>query len=344
MSNDFLLFENALDEYNKFNYGENLTRSRSESYQSQRYNDKNSEYELVYDDDDEKHTEFNTSFYNEYTNKKRKESIDSVSSISTVMSDFIISDIAIDDCNHKNIITENGVSLCETCGKEIEKTVYQDKEWRYYGQSDSKRTTDPTRVHARKIDDKNIFKDVENMGFSDKITSLANKIYLQVTKGQILRGNSRKAVIFSCIFHAFKIMGKPQSHEKLMKIFELNKKASLKGFKYVNLNAPKDSLIHTTYITPVNLVEDIMDIFNSTKEQKKEIIHIYEKIKNKSSKINRSRPQSIASALVYFWISYKNIDISIKDFARKVSLSELTILKLSKEISDILEIVPECWL
>ena len=121
-------------------------------------------------------------------------------------------------CNHKNIITENGVSLCETCGKEIEKTVYQDKEWRYYGQSDSKRTTDPTRVHARKIDDKNIFKDVENMGFSDKITSLANKIYLQVTKGQILRGNSRKAVIFSCIFHAFKIMGKPQSHEKLMKI------------------------------------------------------------------------------------------------------------------------------
>jgi transcription initiation factor TFIIIB Brf1 subunit/transcription initiation factor TFIIB len=139
-------------------------------------------------------------------------------------------------------------------------------------------------------------------------------------------------------------MGKPQSHEKLMKIFELNKKASLKGFKYVNLNAPKDSLIHTTYITPVNLVEDIMDIFNSTKEQKQEIIHIYEKIKNKSSKINRSRPQSIASALVYFWISYKNIDISIKDFAKKVSLSELTIVKLAREISDILEIVPECWL
>ncbi len=335
MSNDFLLFENALNEYNKFNSEENVSRSRArtESYQSQKYDDDDN-YEYYENQED------NTlPSYEEFVKNKRKDSIDSVSSISTINSDIVV-----DECSHKNIITENGVSLCETCGKEIEKTVYQDKEWRYYGQSDSKRTTDPTRVHARKLDDKNIFKDVENMGFSDKIVTLANKIYLQVTKGQILRGNSRKAVIFSCIFHAFKIMGKPQSHEKLMKIFELNKKASLKGFKYVNLNAPKDSLIHTTYITPVNLVEDIMDIFNSTKEQKKEIIHIYEKIKNKSSKINRSRPQSIASALVYFWISYKNIDISIKDFAKKVSLSELTILKLAREISDILEIVPECWL
>jgi transcription initiation factor TFIIIB Brf1 subunit/transcription initiation factor TFIIB len=333
MSNDFLLFENALNEYNKFNSEENISRSRAESSHS------NFEIDDDYGGDDysENQTEYNTN--SEFVKNKRKDSMDSVSSFSTVNSDIVL-----DECVHKNTITENGVSLCETCGKEIEKTVYQDKEWRYYGQSDSKRTTDPTRVHARKIDDKNIFKDVETMGFSDKITSLANKIYLQVTKGQILRGNSRKAVIFSCIFHAFKIMGKPQSHEKLMKIFELNKKSSLKGFKYVNLNAPKDSLIHTTYITPVNLVEDIMDIFNSTKDQKKEIIHIYEKIKNKSSKINRSRPQSIASALVYFWISYKNIDISIKDFAKKVSLSELTILKLSREISDILEIVPECWL
>ncbi len=41
MSNDFLLFENALNEYNKFNSEENVSRSRArtESYQSQKYDD-----------------------------------------------------------------------------------------------------------------------------------------------------------------------------------------------------------------------------------------------------------------------------------------------------------------
>jgi transcription initiation factor TFIIIB Brf1 subunit/transcription initiation factor TFIIB len=182
------------------------------------------------------------------------------------------------------------------------------------------------------------------MKFGDKIVALANQIYIQVTKGQIYRGNSRRSIIFASVFHSLKISGKPQSHEKLMKIFDLNKKTGLRGLKIVNLNAPKDSIIHTTYITPANIIEDIMDKFDATDEQKKEVLYLYEKIKNKSSKINRSRPGSIASGLVYFWVSLKNINVSIKDFAKKVELSELTIIKISKEISEILGIVPESWL
>ena len=82
-------------------------------------------------------------------------------------------------------------------------------------------------------------------------------------------------------------------------------------------------------------------MFNASKEHKKEVFDLYEKIKNKSSDINRSRPQSIASGLVFFWVLHKNIDISLKDFAKKVNLSELTILKLSRSISTILDIYPE---
>jgi transcription initiation factor TFIIIB Brf1 subunit/transcription initiation factor TFIIB len=246
-------------------------------------------------------------------------------------------------CIHKNIINENSVILCLECGKELEKSIFQDKEWRYYGQSDTKRMSDPNRVQIRKIDDRSIYKDVENMGFSEKIISLANQIYLQVTKGQIYRGNSRKSIVFACIFHSFKLNGKPQTHENLIEIFGLTRKISLKGLKLVNLNIPRDSPIHTTYITPVNLIEDIMDKFKATLAQKKEVIELYNKIKNKSSKINRSRPQSISSGLIYFWISLKNIEISLKDFAKKVDLSELTISKIAKEISDILGILPDSW-
>jgi transcription initiation factor TFIIIB Brf1 subunit/transcription initiation factor TFIIB len=314
MATDFLLFEKALSEYKKISEQNTINKKKSFGNEDELYNT-----------DDEDNIIFEENYSSDLDEKDIDKEEDS-------------------KCPHKNIVNENGANVCYDCGKEIEKTIFQDKEWRYYGNSDNKRTSDPNRVHIRKIDDRNIFKDVENMKFGDKIVALANQIYIQVTKGQIYRGNSRRSIIFASVFHSLKISGKPQSHEKLMKIFDLNKKTGLRGLKIVNLNAPKDSIIHTTYITPANIIEDIMDKFDATDEQKKEVLYLYEKIKNKSSKINRSRPGSIASGLVYFWVSLKNINVSIKDFAKKVELSELTIIKISKEISEILGIVPESWL
>jgi transcription initiation factor TFIIIB Brf1 subunit/transcription initiation factor TFIIB len=241
-------------------------------------------------------------------------------------------------CEHLNFIEDHGIVCCVDCGIEMEKNIFHDKEWRYYGQSDNKRLSDPNRVHLRKIEDKNIYGDVENMGFSDKIVALANQIYIQVTKGKIFRGKSRKSIIFASVYHSYKINGKPQPHENLIKIFKLDRKSALNGLKHVNLNVPKDSVIHTTYVTPVNLVDDIMDKFNATPEQKQEVKDLYERIKNKSSKINRARPQSISSSVVFFWTCYRGMDISLKDFASKTELSELTISKIAREISDILKI------
>lgn len=240
-------------------------------------------------------------------------------------------------CYHINIISEKGVNVCVDCGEEVQDNITHDKEWRYYGQGDTKHSSDPNRVQMRKIEERSIFKDVENLGFSENIIAKANKIYSQVTQGKIFRGNSRKAIVFACVFHAYKMNGKPQSHERLIQIFNLNRKTGLKGLKYVNLYAPKESKIRTTYITPKNLVNELMLKFSATDEQVSEVNLLYEKIKNKSSRLNRSRPQSVASGLVYYWICKKGKDISLKEFAKKVVLSELTINKIAKEITDVLE-------
>lgn len=240
-------------------------------------------------------------------------------------------------CCHENLIEEKGISCCIDCGQEMQHKMQHDKEWRYYGQSDSKHSSDPNRVQMRKVEEKGIYKDVENLAFTDSIIHEANKLYSEVTNGRILRGSSRKSIVFACVFHSLKIHGKPQTLECLIKIFNLDRKTALKGLKTVNLNAPKNSKIRTTYITPINLIEEIMDIFSANTQQKKEVIDLYLKIKNRSSKLNRSRPQSVASAVVYYW-SYNNTNnISLKDFAKKVALSELTINKIFKEIEQILE-------
>lgn len=240
------------------------------------------------------------------------------------------------ECEHENIISEKGVSVCVDCGEELYQKIVADKDWRYYGQVDSKTGIDASRIQNRKVEERNIFRDVENLGFSQSIIAEANKIYSQVTAGQIYRGNSRKAIVFACVFHAFKQSGMPQSHEKLIQIFNLSRKFGLQGLKHVNLHAPK-KLNTTSYITPAHIIEEILEKFNASKEQKNEVLELYKKIKNRSSKLNRSRPQSVASGLVFYWICLKKKDITLKEFGKKVGLSELTINKIAKEIAQVLQ-------
>ena len=239
-------------------------------------------------------------------------------------------------CDHTDLVNENGVTNCLDCGEQIHKNITHEKEWRFYGSSDNKRTSDPNRVQMRKSEDKNINKDVENMGFSETIVSRANDIYIQVTNGQIFRGESRKAVVFACIYHSYKMAGNCQTPKNLMETFGLNKKNSLKGLKIVNVNAPKDSPIHSSALTAVHHIYEIMDKFSATQAQKMEVVEIYSRTKNRSSKLNRSRPQSLASAIIYYYICLKKMDISLKKFAQKVDLSELTINKNVKEVALVL--------
>ena len=182
------------------------------------------------------------------------------------------------ECKHTNIINENGNCLCVDCGEEISKDILNDKEWTYYGNVDTKHMSDPTRCQVRKLEERTIYKDVKNLGFSEKIINTANKFYSQVTNGKIFRGNSRKAIVFATIFHAFKLSGRPQSCETLINIFKLDRKAALKGLKHVNLNSPKESPIRSTYITPINLIDEIMDKFITTQAQKDEVKKIYQEV------------------------------------------------------------------
>ena len=240
-------------------------------------------------------------------------------------------------CKHSRSIENGGSLMCMECGEEIEKTIVYDKEWRYYGHADTKHKTNPNRCQARKVDERNIFKDVEGKIFDDNIVTMANNYYLQVTAGKIHRGESRKGIVFACVYYAYKNNGNPRSCEALAEVFKIQRKTGLKGLKHFCLNIGKNTVQKNTQITPANLVHDIMDKFSATEEQKAQVIGLYEIIKNKSSKINRSRPQSVASGLTYYWICNNKKQISLKEFVDEIGLSELTVARIAKEISSIIE-------
>jgi len=238
-------------------------------------------------------------------------------------------------CEHKNIVYEHNVPICTDCGEEFNRKINHEKEWRYYAKKDGKFVSDPNRVTIRKQDERSIYKDVQNMGISDNIIFNADKIYNKITKGQIYRGKSRKAVIFACVFHAYRNMGNPQTPENLIKQFKISRKLGLKGLKIVSINAPKDINVHSTSITVEYIIKNIMEQFCGTENQVNEAIKIYKNVKNKSSKLNRSRPRSLSSSIVYYWILKNDINISLKEFSKKVELSELTIQKNIKEIENV---------
>ena len=247
--------------------------------------------------------------------------------------------MVMDECGHTEVAVEGGIILCADCGEEINRPLLHDKEWRYYGSGDTKMSSDPNRVHARKIDEKNITKDVENMFFSENIVTKANELYTQCTNGQIYRGGSRKSVIFACIFHAYKLAGNHQTPDNLIQLFGLSRKAGLKGLKIVNVNISKDSEIHGTCITSKHIICDIMEKFKTSPEHKQQVCDIYDAVKNRSSKLNRARPQSVAAAVIYYWVRLNNIDIQLTDFATTTNLSELTIVKNMKEVENIFNII-----
>jgi transcription initiation factor TFIIIB Brf1 subunit/transcription initiation factor TFIIB len=229
------------------------------------------------------------------------------------------------ECPHTDSMQDKNVIVCVSCGKCIQRLYNQHREW----------NSQQTRATA---DEKNIFKDVESIHFSDHVVQLANSLYLQVTQDKIYRGNARKGIISACIFHAFKIIGKPQIYKKIIKLFNINKKIGLKGLKFVSINAPKHSVIFKTQITPLTYIEYYLEELQASEVDVAHVKSLYEQVqRTQCHKLNRSRPQSVASGIVYHWLLQQSRKIPLKMFSKIAELSELTIVKIQKDIKELLD-------
>jgi transcription initiation factor TFIIIB Brf1 subunit/transcription initiation factor TFIIB len=235
-------------------------------------------------------------------------------------------------CLHEESIqNDKHTSLCTSCGEVISKTISQERDWYF------KSGSNPSRNQIRVVDDRSIYKDVENLKFSDHVVHIANTIYQGVTEQKVYRGNARRAIISACVFHAYKIIGEPQIYKNLIKTFNLNRKIGLKGLKHVSIHAPKGSPIYTNYITPRTFICYFMEKLQASEDTKTRVNELYTTIEDRSNKLMRSRPQSIAAGLVYYWTKSQGIDIPLKSFSHMSDLSELTILKIEKEIASIID-------
>lgn len=267
-----------------------------------------------------------------------------------------------DRCAHLNTIKENGNMICYDCGTELLKIISYDKR---------NNSNYVELKNNRKLDDRGILPEIEHLGFSPAELAIATGIYDKVTKGKIYRGNSRKAIIFIALFQATKHSGKQgYTCENLREILGIDRKGILKGLKLVNMNIVKTEKLQTKYSTPIEFIEEYIkksnkfqvcvacslhfpiyghssepfsthcercktpDMVNLPDAHKERIVAIFDKIKAKSICIERAKPQSVSSSLVYYFLNtVSGGDLSIKDYSKQVKLSEHTVTKLFREIT-----------
>lgn len=244
-----------------------------------------------------------------------------------------------EECNHSETIIVNGTEVCSDCNQVIQENPVVSTDARYYGSNEQKFSKDPTRTHKRKTEQRSIIKDVEGMDFPESIVSKANLAYQQVIGTNIYRGAKRKAIIVACLYHAYMDQEEFQPVEKISAKFNIKKKSVKEGFEKYAEKFPQST---TKYIRPRDLVRKVVIDTGINFRHLRHIKILCDFLENKSELLNRSSPQSVAAAIVYVYLclepEYKEeLGITKNNFAKINDLSDITILKLGKEITSILD-------
>ena len=188
---------------------------------------------------------------------------------------------------------------------------------------------------------KNLYKDVEDIDINSNILHYANTIFYNCTENKIYRGKSRKAIILGCLYYSYKIMNSEDRFNELLNIFYITKKEALKGVKYVHGNSSNSSEIRNNHISCLGIIKDIvMRKFNGNQIKLDSILEIYISVSKTDTKyyhlIESSKPYSLASGIIYYWIITNNINININKFSEIIKLSPMTIRSKYKLIENII--------
>lgn len=218
-------------------------------------------------------------------------------------------------CTHLHTVFEESDEICEDCGCIIDSS---------YRLSNA----DTRRCSFEKADTKHIFKDIKNCHLDADIIETANKLYNTVTDRKIYRGKHRKSIIYACIFQAYKQHNKAQTCEQLLLELKISRKMANEGLQIVNSTLPKDNTLRNTYVTAEDIIRENIQRYSKSDNEIENIINFFQVIKNKPF-VNRSKPKSIAAAVIYYY--YKP---SIKEFSEDFGVSSLTIKSIVRKIED----------
>lgn len=248
-------------------------------------------------------------------------------------------------CLHSNISETDGINICKECGCEIDLIDFQ-PEWRYYGSSDSRSASDPSRCHRSKESTRGgihkVFQDARLDSLPKALREKTEKKYKEVVKGETIRGKNRKSIVAACLLYVFFETDNVHTSEQIRILFGLSKNEMSAGLTLYYQAFP-DS--RTLEIKPVDMIRRVMlKAKLSLEDHYKKIYRLARCLENVDPIINRSNPQSVAAAIVYLYICLipglkESMGLTKTRFAKEMELSDITISKIVRTSASILGMV-----
>lgn len=246
-----------------------------------------------------------------------------------------------EECDHPTYFQEDGLFVCKSCGCEIEKLDFQ-QEWRYYGSTDSKSSKDLSRCHRTKEDTKGsidkVFQDAKLIHIPLAIRKATEDRYKTIVGCGTVRGAGRKSIVAACLMYVLRDEGDIRSCDDIRHLFGLTRQEMSSGLSKYHAVFKED---RTKSIRPIDLIRRILHLTKIDISHYKPILKIANLLDKVDPILNRSSPQSVASAIVYLYLCLspdlkEELGLTKNKFAKDVSLSDITITKLVKRITVIL--------
>ena len=269
-------------------------------------------------------------------------------------------------CKEENtLIVDNEMITCTSCGTENEFIIDRNAEWRFYGNDDNKRSSDPNRCGMpmnqiisdsslstiilgkgyeiyRKLNSWNglTYKEKSLIAILNKIAQKANidnvpqsiidasmKMYKIVSKDYIKRGTSRECLIAACFFNALKDNNMIRSNEEVARLFDIKSKKLSKGCnEFAELIYQKDK----DYVRKMRPIDskDLIKRFCMLLEIDDKYVEIAHKaalLVDKLGICQENNPKSIAVGCIYLISQNYELGFTKKEIAEQCHTSEVTV-------------------
>lgn len=174
---------------------------------------------------------------------------------------------------------------------------------------------------------------------NQKIINEAKSLYSLIAEVKISRGVNRHGIIVASVFFACKNCDVPRSDKELSKIFNVDNKVVTSGIKkfqeILRTNRSYTSRIYTkNSISPIDLIDRYCNKLNLSNND--EIKELCNKISSYNL-ISENTPPSITAGCIYYYVLKNKLDISKKDIHNVCEISEVTINKCYKKITELLD-------
>jgi transcription initiation factor TFIIIB Brf1 subunit/transcription initiation factor TFIIB len=270
------------------------------------------------------------------------------------------------NCNETDCLqNESEIIVCIKCGVDNGPIIDYDQEWRYYGNDDNKRSSDPNRCGVpnnslinetslstvilgkgyetyRRLNSWNglTYKERSLINILNSIAQKANIdnipqciidktmiMYKILSEDYIKRGASRESLIAACFLNALRDKGMIRSTDEIANLFEIKSKKLSKGCNEFTELMFNKNIDYINHIKPIE-PKDLIERYSTLLNFTENHIKVAiscSTIVDKLGICQENNPKSIAVGCIYLISQTYNLGITKKEIAEKCKTSEVTI-------------------